>query len=48
MTSQPFFQNTFILGRPRVANFSDIIQIATMFIKITFKESYNLKKSLET
>ena len=31
-----------VLRRPRVANFSDIIKVGTMFIKITFK---NLKKS---
>ena len=32
-------QNTFILRRHRVANFADIIKIATFFIKTTFKES---------
>ena len=31
------FQTTFILRRPRVANFADMIKIATMFIKATFK-----------
>ena len=39
MTSQPFFQNTFILRRPGVANFPDIIKVATIFIKTTFKDS---------
>ena len=33
MTSEPLFQNTFILGRPGVAIFADIIKIVTMFIK---------------
>ena len=36
------FQNTFILRKPRVANFVDIIQ--TIFIKITFKVSKKLKE----
>ena len=27
------FQKTFILRRPRVANFADIIRIATIFMK---------------
>ena len=38
MTSQPLFQNIFILRRPKVANFADIVKIATMFIKRTFKD----------
>ena len=35
-----FFQNIFILRSksPRVANFADIIRIATMFIKKTQKK----------
>ena len=45
MTSQPLFQNTFILKRPRVANFTGIMKIATMFIKTTFK-TYALKFNL--
>ena len=32
MTSKPLLQNTIILGRPGVANFTDIIKIATMLI----------------
>ena len=44
MTSQPLFQNTFILRRPRVVNFADIIKIATMFIKATFKDSKKVKR----
>ena len=35
---------TFILRRPRVAKFADIIKIGTMFIKTTFKDSNNLKE----
>ena len=29
---------------PRVANFADIIKIASMFIKTTFKDSKKLKE----
>ena len=43
MTSQPLFQNTFILRRPRVTNFADIIKIATMFLKTTFRDSQKIK-----
>ena len=39
MTPQRLFQNTFILRRPGVVNFADIIKIATMFIKKSFKDS---------
>ena len=42
------FQNTFILRRPRVANIADIIKIATMFIKTSFKDSKKNLKELET
>ena len=44
MTSQPLFQNTFILRRPRVANFADINKTGTMFIKRTFKNSKKVKR----
>ena len=44
MTSELLFQNTFILRRPRVANFDDIIKIGTMFIKTTFEDSNKVKK----
>ena len=44
MTSKHLYQNTYILTRPRVANFADIIKIATMFIKITFKDFKKLKE----
>ena len=43
MVSQLLFQNTFILRRPRVANFADIIKMTTMFIETTFKDSKKLK-----
>ena len=39
MTSKIFLQNAFILITPTVANFADIIKIATMFITKTFKSS---------
>ena len=42
VTSEPFFQNIFVLRRPGVAIFADIIKIMTMFIK---KTPYRLKKS---
>ena len=31
------FVSEFVLRRPRVANFADIIKIASIFIKTTFK-----------
>ena len=37
------FQNTFILRRSGVANFADIIKVATMFIKTTLKDSKKSK-----
>ena len=43
MTSLHLFQNTFIFRRLRVANFVDIIKIASTFIKITLKEIKKLK-----
>ena len=36
--------NTFILRRATVANFADIIKIAIMFTKTTFKDSKKLKE----
>ena len=47
MTSEPLFQNTFILGRPRVAIFADIIKIVTTVIQAIFKDSKKVKKELE-
>ena len=43
MTSQLLFQNTFLLRRPGVANFADIIKVSTIFIKPTFKDSLKVK-----
>ena len=34
----------FISRRPRVGNFTDIIKIATMFMKTTFKDSKSVKR----
>ena len=44
MTSQPFYQNTFILRRPRVAILADILEIVTMFIKAILQDSKNFKR----
>ena len=44
MTSKRLFKKTFHLRRSRVANFFDIIEIATIFIKKTFKESNKFKR----
>ena len=44
MTSKPLFRNTFILRRSRVANFADMIKIASMFIKTTFKDLKKIKE----
>ena len=45
MTSKPLFQLTFILRRPRVANFADIIKIATISIRTTIKDSNKVKEN---
>ena len=45
MTPQPLFENSFILRRLRVADFANIIKIATMFIKTTFEVSKNVLKT---
>ena len=39
-----YFKIYFILRRPTVANSADIIKIATMFIKTTFKDLKKLKE----
>ena len=44
MTSESLFQNTFVLNWPRVVNFADIIKIAIIVIKTTFKASKKLKE----
>ena len=45
MTSSPLFQVTFNLRRPRVANLAGIIEIATIFIGIIFKDSNKVKRN---
>ena len=44
MTLRPLSQNIFILRRPRVANFTGNIRIATMFVKTIFKASDKIKR----
>ena len=44
MTRKPLVRNIFILIRPEVANFVDVIKIVTMFIKKKFKVSKKLKE----
>ena len=39
MMSLPLFQNIFILRRPEVTIFADIMRIVTVFIKTTFKDN---------
>ena len=45
MTSQPLFQNIYILRKPGVANFAGIIQIANTPIKTTYKDKIKVKKN---
>ena len=42
--SQHLFQDTFIIRRPRTANFADIIKVAIIFIKTTLKDSKKVKR----
>ena len=44
MTSQPLFQNTFILRRPGVSIFADIIKIVTFLLKISLKTQEKLQE----
>ena len=44
MTSETLFQESFILRRPKVANFAEIIKIATILIKTIFKDLIKIKK----
>ena len=44
MTSQLLFQNTLILRRPRVVNFTDVIKIKIKFMKTTYKDSKKVKR----
>ena len=39
-----FFQNIFVLGKPGVAIFVEIIKIVTMFTKTTLKDSRKLRR----
>ena len=43
MTSQPLYENAFILIGPTIADFADIIKIPTI-IKNTFKDSKKVKR----
>ena len=44
ITAKPLFQNNFILRRPKVAIFADIIKIVTILIKAIFKEFFKVKR----
>ena len=44
MTPKPLFEYTFILRRPRVASFVDIIKFVTTFIKNIFKDSKKVER----
>ena len=44
MTPNSLVRNIFILIRPEVANFVDVIKIVTMFIKKKFKVSKRVKE----
>ena len=44
IASQLLFQDTFILRKPRVAIFAEIIKNVTMFIKIIFKYLEKVKR----
>ena len=44
MTRKPLVWNIFILIRPEVANFVDVIKIVTMFIKKNLKSQKKLKE----
>ena len=44
MKSSPLFQKVFVLRRPRLAIFTDIIKVTTIFIKEAFNDSNRFKK----
>ena len=44
MTSQPLYENVFVLRRPTVVNFADIIKIPAIIIKKTFKDSKKVRE----
>ena len=48
MTSSTLYQNTFILRRPRVAGFADIIKIATMFKVKKFKKKIEIMYKMQS
>ena len=43
MTLELLCQNIFVLKRPRVANFADIIKLVATFIKANFQDSSKAK-----
>ena len=45
MSSWPLFQVNFTLTRFRVANFADMIKIATFFVRATFENSNEVKRN---
>ena len=45
MSSETLFQNSFILRRPGVAFFSDIIKIVIIFLKTILTDSENVKRN---
>ena len=44
ITPKPLFQNSFILRKPKVAIFADIIKIVTILNKAIFKEFFKVKR----
>ena len=47
MTSYRFFQYVFTFRRPRVVNFADIIKVASILIKKSYKNSKKLVKKIK-
>ena len=45
MTSETLFQNNFILRKPRIAIFADIVKIVIIFIKTILRDSENVKRN---
>ena len=43
LSSSRLFQNTFILGKPRVANFADIVKNSSFLLKKPLKTQKYLK-----
>ena len=44
ITSKPLFENSFILRKPSISIFADIIQIVTIFINPILKDSKSVKR----